>query len=258
MHRKRSVMFSQRLLLVLCSFGPCVPFTSLSCYSLVYLTIVIQMSQSKGSTKKKTNKKLDDLSPELVECLEILNALCTKDDAEAFKVPVDWEGLGLPDYPQLITRPMDLGTIQTKLEGGEYDDHEAFAADVRLVWSNAKTYNQPGSGIYLAADRLSKIFEKKFSKFDRAVKLEPKVEAEHTLREATQEDKAKFIKQINHLNHDQLGAVLKFLDTRCAECISEETPEDMNIEIAKIDSVTILALNDYADQCTNQQKKRKV
>jgi hypothetical protein len=59
---------------------------------------------------------------------------------------------------------------QTKLEGGDYhNDPDMFAADVRLVWSNAKSYNQPGSGIYLAADRLSKLFEKRFAKLNRYV-----------------------------------------------------------------------------------------
>ena len=212
---------------------------------------------STAKNKKKNVKKID-LSLELTECLEILESLGTKDDAEAFKIPVDWEGLGLPDYPQIITRPMDLGTIQNRLEGGEYEDHEAFAADVRLVWSNAKTYNQPGSGIYLAADRLSKIFEKKFSKFNQSVKLEPKVEAEHSNRDATLEDKAKFIKLINLLSHDQLGLLLKFLETRCAECLTEVNAEDMDIEITKIDSPTLLALIDYAEQCTQQTKKRKL
>jgi hypothetical protein len=58
--------------------------------------------------------------------------------------------------------------VQTKLEGGSYhDDPDLFASDVRLVWSNAKLYNQPGSAIYLAADRLSKLFEKRFSKLAR-------------------------------------------------------------------------------------------
>jgi hypothetical protein len=60
---------------------------------------------------------------------------------------------------------------QGKLEGGEYhNDPDLFAADVRQVWTNAKTFNQPGSPIYLAADRLSKIFEKRFSKLNRCVR----------------------------------------------------------------------------------------
>ena len=59
---------------------------------------------------------------------------------------MDWEALGLPDYPDIITTPMDLGTIEKKLNAGKYPDAKAFADDVRLVWKNAMTYNRPNSG----------------------------------------------------------------------------------------------------------------
>lgn len=45
---------------------------------------------------------------------------------------------------QIITNPMDLGTIARKLakEGsGGYLDHRDFAADVQLVFDNAMKYN---------------------------------------------------------------------------------------------------------------------
>jgi hypothetical protein len=25
--------------------------------------------------------------------------------------PVDWEALGIPDYPEIVKQPMDLGTV---------------------------------------------------------------------------------------------------------------------------------------------------
>lgn len=31
---------------------------------------------------------------------------------EPFHEPVDWQGWGLFDYPKLIKKPMDLGTVQ--------------------------------------------------------------------------------------------------------------------------------------------------
>ncbi len=81
--------------------------------------------------------------------------------------PVPWKELGLEDYPQIIKKPMDLGTIQTKLESNKYPSADKFAADVRLVWRNAQTYNQQGSEIYVSAENLSKLFEKKFSKIKK-------------------------------------------------------------------------------------------
>lgn len=42
---------------------------------------------------------------------------------------------------ELITTPMDLGTIRDKLKSLEYPDVESFVADVRLVFSNSDKYN---------------------------------------------------------------------------------------------------------------------
>ena len=57
-------------------------------------------------------------------------------------MPQDTEG-----YFEMISNPMDYGTIKTKLEAGGYPDADAFAADVRLVAlaSNAVTYPNPDS-----------------------------------------------------------------------------------------------------------------
>ena len=49
-----------------------------------------------------------------------------------FNVPVDAEGLGLPDYHDLIAEPMDLGTIKSRLASFQYSDVSSFARDVRL------------------------------------------------------------------------------------------------------------------------------
>jgi len=35
-------------------------------------------------------------------------------------VPVDWKGMGLFDYPTLIKKPMDLGTVKKNLSGRKY------------------------------------------------------------------------------------------------------------------------------------------
>ena len=41
---------------------------------------------------------------------------------------------------------------------------EMFAADMRLTFDNATTFNQPGSYVYNAAKKLKALFEKMFSK----------------------------------------------------------------------------------------------
>lgn len=40
--------------------------------------------------------------------------------AQGFKVPVDPEGQGAPDYHYIVYNPMDLQTIQKKLKKDKY------------------------------------------------------------------------------------------------------------------------------------------
>jgi hypothetical protein len=58
-----------------------------------------------------------------------------------FAVPVDPVALNIPDYPTIITNPMDNGTIKKRLDDGYYKTLDEYKADVELVWSNATRYN---------------------------------------------------------------------------------------------------------------------
>lgn len=46
---------------------------------------------------------------------------------------------------------------QRKLDAREYASAQAFGVDVRLVFTNCKTYNQDGSQYYTLADTLQKV-----------------------------------------------------------------------------------------------------
>lgn len=46
------------------------------------------------------------------DCVKMLNTLMNNKSAAPFLQPVDPIALGIPDYPTIITRPMDLSTIQ--------------------------------------------------------------------------------------------------------------------------------------------------
>ncbi|KAI0668133.1 hypothetical protein C8Q78DRAFT_980782 [Trametes maxima] len=75
-----------------------------------------------------------------------------KDDYAFFLQPVDLAQV--PGYSDVIPRPMDLGTMTTKVEKGKYRSLEEFASDIRLVTSNAKTFNPPGTIYHIEADRI--------------------------------------------------------------------------------------------------------
>jgi hypothetical protein len=59
-----------------------------------------------------------------------------------------------PQYYTIIKQPMDLQTVQNRIDKGSYSTIEAFMMDLRLIWHNAGVYNERGSRIQLDADIL--------------------------------------------------------------------------------------------------------
>ena len=57
--------------------------------------------------------------------ISLLNVGCRKDDYAFFLQPVDLAAV--PNYTDIIARPMDLGTMTTKVEKGKYRSLEEFA-----------------------------------------------------------------------------------------------------------------------------------
>ncbi len=50
---------------------------------------------------------------------------CGTGGSTDFLAPVDSERLGLRDYRKLVASPMDLGTVQARLDGGLYPGPQA-------------------------------------------------------------------------------------------------------------------------------------
>ena len=84
---------------------------------------------------------------EMRDMHRIVCTMFVRPESAAFRQPVDWKGLGLLDYPQIIKKPMDLGTIKNNLESNKYQNKEQVASDVRLVWTNCMLYNSDGSEV---------------------------------------------------------------------------------------------------------------
>ncbi|KAF8067035.1 Bromodomain-containing protein, partial [Lyophyllum atratum] len=57
-------------------------------------------------------------------------------------------------YTDVVKRPIDLGTMSVKVDRGKYRSLEDFASDLRLVASNAKAFNPPGTIYYTEAERI--------------------------------------------------------------------------------------------------------
>jgi hypothetical protein len=97
-----------------------------------------------------------------VDMLKLLRKFIRSPDCIPFLEPVDWESIGLSDYPEIIERPMDLGTVKRNLERGQYKEMDTCANDVRQVWTNCLIYNSEDSDFYALASILSDRFERAY------------------------------------------------------------------------------------------------
>jgi len=111
--------------------------------------------------------------------LEVLKGLQTHQHGWVFNVPVDPVELGLPDYFDIIKTPMDLGSVQRKLEKGEYHAIKDFQFDVNLSFDNAMTYNEQGSVVYDMANELKIKFEDDFKKLEQQLESEDRERREN-------------------------------------------------------------------------------
>ncbi|KAK1585736.1 uncharacterized protein LY79DRAFT_518175 [Colletotrichum navitas] len=117
---------------------------------------------------KNFNKK--KLPIELQFAYEVLNELMDAKNAHcnfAFLAPVDPVALAIPTYFTIIKRPMDLGTIMTKIKSYDYQSIKDFQTDIKLVFKNCYKFNQPGQPVYEQGQQLEIIFRNLWSKKDQ-------------------------------------------------------------------------------------------
>jgi len=80
------------------------------------------------------------------KCLNFLDRLTnSKIPCDAFLHPVEWRRLKIYNYPEMIKKPMDIGTVRKNVERKKYKKARDFLLDVMLIWSNCKTFNTEGS-----------------------------------------------------------------------------------------------------------------
>ncbi|CAO3648912.1 unnamed protein product [Cunninghamella blakesleeana] len=94
-------------------------------------------------------------------------------DASPFLQPVDHVQMNCPDYPIIITRPMDLNTVDCKLTQMEYNTVEDFILDVRLIFSNCYKYNGPEATVSLLCQNVESAFEKGLRQMPPSKELSP-------------------------------------------------------------------------------------
>lgn len=91
---------------------------------------------------------------------EILKIMLLNPLLKDFRNPVDAILLGIPDYFDIISNPMDLNTVRSKLNNNCYFNICDFANDIRLIFNNSITFNTPTHILSLLSMKELEKFEK--------------------------------------------------------------------------------------------------
>jgi ankyrin repeat protein len=92
---------------------------------------------------------------------KILNYLWKINGASLFHLPVDPDAFNIPDYPEVVKRPMDFGTIKNKLMKNEYKCPALFIEDLELVFDNCTLYNGEDSEYGAIAREMKRQFRER-------------------------------------------------------------------------------------------------
>ncbi|KAL4919973.1 Bromodomain-containing protein [Aspergillus aurantiobrunneus] len=138
------------------------------------------------STKPKKKK----FHWELKFCQEVLDELHKPKHylyAAPFYVPVDPVALNIPTYHSIIKKPMDLSTISSKLQTGQYENAKEFESDVRQILKNCFKFNLKGDPTYLAGEKFEEVFNSKWSQKDRYLAAHEPHPEQHSAESSSEE-----------------------------------------------------------------------
>merc|ERR1712032_622061 len=129
-----------------------------------------------SSRQTKLPSRLEDNDPQariirmMDKCNVILKFIREKDKSAGgfFAEPVDPVAHGIPNYHEVISKPMDLGTIQQKMDANEVKSPEEFTSLVRQVFENGVNFNvDPNHVVHTTARDLLALFNQKIRDVER-------------------------------------------------------------------------------------------
>jgi hypothetical protein len=133
------------------------------------------------------------------DLLGVMRALNVLPCAKPFSKPVDVIGLNIPDYLEIIQKPMDLGTIKKKLMGKEYLTQDEFLEDVYLIFENCRKYNtDPRNPVRMLCEDLQTQFEIQWNMYQDRKKFDgekPKVEEKIPIKRAVETIEVKKVRR---------------------------------------------------------------
>ncbi|XP_068568266.1 polybromo 1, like isoform X1 [Cebidichthys violaceus] len=119
-----------------------------------------------------------------------------------------------PDYYKVILEPMDLKTIEHNVRSERYVTEDAYMDDMKLMFRNARHYNEEGSQVYNDADILEKILKdkrKELGPFPEEDVGSPKLKLR---KSGVSPKKSKYLTPLQQRLNELYDAVRNFTDRR--------------------------------------------
>lgn len=99
----------------------------------------------------------------------LLECVASSSSADFFRSPVDTTTY--PDYLTIISHPMDLATMHSKLQSLQYHKLSELEDDFTTMINNARKYNKEESEVFKAAGVLERLFEQRVKETKKSIAM---------------------------------------------------------------------------------------
>ncbi|XP_058229017.1 protein polybromo-1 isoform X4 [Hemibagrus wyckioides] len=120
-----------------------------------------------------------------------------------------------PDYYKVILEPMDLRTIEHNIRTDRYANEDTMLEDMKLMFRNARHYNEEGSQVYNDANTLEKIMKEKKRELGPAPEEEDIISPKLKIRKSgISPKKSKYLTPLQQKLNELYEAVKNYTDKR--------------------------------------------